>query len=109
VEIHAVDEPVARKLANIVGPAGRGTAARLAAIEALARAEPSGLAFAGRALRRMLAAASNAWPDELTLAVVRSLLAVGDRDDRQLIADHARVWSPSLQVAVTGLLGGAAT
>lgn len=108
VEIHAVDEPVARKLANIVGPAGRGTAARLAAIEALARTEPSGLAFAGRALRRMLAAASNGWPDELVLAVVRSLLAVGDRDDRRLIADHARTWSPSLQVAVTGLLGGAA-
>ena len=104
VEIHAVDEPVARKLANVVGPAGRGTAARVAAIEALARAEASGLAFAGRALRRMLIA-SQGWSDEMILAVGRSLLAVGGNDDRELLAEHARNWNPSVQVAIAGLFG----
>ena len=103
VEIHAVDEPVARKLANVVGPAGRGTAGRVAAIEAIGRAEPSGLAFAGRALRRMLAG-SKGWPDEMIVAVSRSLLAVGGPDDRTLVAQHARAWNPTVQVAVAGML-----
>ncbi len=105
VEIHAVDEPVARKLANVVGPAGRGTAARVAAIDALAQAEPSALAFAGRALRRMLAA-STGWPDEMAVAVARSLLAAGGGDDRALIVEQSRVWPPSVQVAVAGLVRG---
>ncbi len=103
VEIHAVDEPVARKLANVVGPAGRGTAGRAAAIEAIGRAEPSGLAFAGRALRRMLAG-SNGWPDEMIIAMSRSLLAVGGPDDRTIVAQHARTWNPTVQVAIAGML-----
>ncbi len=103
VEIHAVDEPVARKLANVVGPAGRGTAGRVAAIDAIGRAEPSGLAFAGRALRRMLAGSSG-WPDEMIVAVSRSLLSVGGPDDRTTVAQYARTWNPTVQVAIAGML-----
>jgi hypothetical protein len=105
VDIGAVDEPVARKLADIVGPAGAGRTARLAAIAALGRPETSALGFAGRALTRMLAV-SGKWSDDMALAVARSLLAIGGSEARAVIASHANGFTPSVQKAVENLLAG---